>query len=271
MVHAVRGWLYSIARRSSMRKSMVALSVISALTALPAGQVLAEDAPAAEATSPHTFTANVGFVSECYRGISQTEKKPALQGGFDYSHESGLYVGTWGSNVSWIDNLTDDKAQNSMEWDFYGGYKGTAGPIGFDVGLLQYYYPGSSVNTAGVPSFNPLEAYLGLSWEFLTFKYSYTFSNLFGFVDSKGSQYYDLATSYDVWDGFIVGAHFGRQSVANNSKFSYNDWKIGVTKEVFGVNVGLNYVGTDTDKYTSLNGNQNWGQDTWVLSVNKTF
>src|SRR5574337_1152961 len=158
MVHAGRGWLYSIARRSSMRKSMVALSVISALTALPAGQVLAEDAPAAEATSPHTFTANVGFVSEYrYRGISQTEKKPALQGGFDYSHESGLYVGTWGSNVSWIDNLTDDKAQNSMEWDFYGGYKGTAGPIGFDVGLLQYYYPGSSVNNSAQPSFNTLE------------------------------------------------------------------------------------------------------------------
>ena len=252
-----------------MRKSIIAVSAISALSGLQASPVWAEEAAA---TSPHTFTANVGFVSEYrYRGISQTEKKPALQGGMDYSHESGLYVGTWGSNVSWIDNLTDGKAQNSLEWDFYGGYKGTAGPIGYDVGLLQYYYPGSSVNNSSQPSYNTLEAYLGLSWEFLTFKYSYSFSNLFGTVDSKGSQYYDLTASYDVWEGFIVGAHFGRQSVAHNSKFSYNDWKIGVTKEVLGVNVGLNYIDTDTDAYTSLNGNQNWGHDTWVLSVNKTF
>jgi len=251
---------------------MGALSVISALVALQAGQAMAEESPAAGATSPHTFTANVGFVSEYrYRGIAQTEKKPALQGGLDYSHESGLYIGTWGSNVSWIENLSDGKSQNSLEWDFYGGYKGTAGPIGFDVGLLQYYYPGSNVNVEGVPSPNTLEAYLGLSWEFLTFKYSYSFTNLFGTVDSKGSQYYDLAASYDVWEGFIVGAHIGRQSVANNSKLSYNDWKIGVTKEVLGVNVGLSYIDTDTDKYVSFNGNQEWSEETWVLSLNKTF
>jgi uncharacterized protein (TIGR02001 family) len=248
-----------------MRKSLIALSVLSALPLLHASPAVAED-------SPHTFTGNVGFVSDYrYRGISQTEKKAALQGGFDYSHASGLYVGTWASNVSWIENLSDGDSQNSLEWDFYGGYKGTAGPIGYDVGLLQYYYPGSDVSTVGVPSPNTLEAYLGLSWEFLTFKYSYSLSNLFGFVDSKGSQYYDLSASYDVWEGFIVGAHVGRQHVANNSAFSYNDWKIGVTKEVLGVNVGLSYVDTDTDKYTSLNGRQNWGHDTFVLSVSKTF
>lgn len=250
-----------------MRKTLMTLSVLAALPALHASPALAE-----EAASPHTFTGNVGFVSDYrYRGISQTEKKAALQGGFDYSHESGLYVGTWASNVSWIDNLSDGRSQNSLEWDFYGGYKGTAGPIGYDVGLLQYYYPGSDINVDGVPSPNTLEAYLGLSWEFLTFKYSYTLSNLFGFVDSKGSQYYDLSASYDVWNGFIVGAHVGRQSVANNSRYSYNDWKIGVTKEVLGLNVGLSYVDTDTDKYTSLNGRQNWGHDTFVLSVSKTF
>jgi uncharacterized protein (TIGR02001 family) len=254
-----------------MRKSLIVLSVLSALAGLHTSQALAEDAAAAAPASPHTFTANVGFVSDYrYRGISQTEKKAALQGGMDYSHESGVYVGTWASNVSWFDDF-NPSSSNSLEWDFYGGYKGTAGPIGYDIGLLQYYYPGSDVSTAGVPSPNTLEAYLGLSWEFLTFKYSYSFSNLFGFVDSKGSQYYDLSASYDVWEGFIVGAHFGRQSVANNSKFSYNDWKIGVTKEVLGVNVGLAYVDTDTDKYTSASGKQNWGHDTFVLSVNKTF
>lgn len=249
-----------------MRKTLMTLSVLAALPALHASPALAE-----EATSPHTFTANVGVVSDYrYRGISQTEKKAALQGGFDYSHESGLYAGTWASNISWFENY-NSSSSSSLEWDFYGGYKGTAGPIGYDVGLLQYYYPGSDVSTAGVPSPNTLEAYLGLSWEFLTFKYSYSLSNLFGVVDSKGSQYYDLSASYDVYDGFIVGAHFGRQSVANNSAYSYNDWKVGVSKEVLGMTVGLNYVDTDTDAYVSANGHQNWGHDTFVLSVSKTF
>ncbi|MBL8447062.1 MAG: hypothetical protein JNJ44_06575 [Zoogloeaceae bacterium] len=250
-----------------MRKSMIALSVLAALPALYSGAALAEE-PAA---SPHTFTGNVGFVSEYrYRGIAQTEKKAALQGGFDYSHESGFYLGTWASNVSWFDAI-NSSSSNSLEWDFYGGYKVPVGPVTLDVGLLQYYYPGADVSAAGVPSPNTLEGYVGVTWEFLTFKYSRSFTNLFGTPDSKGSQYYDLSASYDVWNGFIVGAHFGRQNVAHNSVASYNDWKIGVTKEVLGVNVGLSYIGTDSDSGFYKVGGQNWASDSWVLSVNKTF
>lgn len=249
-----------------MRKSLIALSVLSALPLLHATSAQAEEAAA---TAPYTFTANLGFVSDYrYRGISQTEKKVALQGGFDLSHESGLYVGTWASNVSWFDALVPS-SQNSLEWDFYGGYKMPVGPVTLDVGVLQYYYPGSQVN--GVVSPNTFEGYIGASWEFLTFKYSHSFSNLFGTPDSKGSQYFDLSASYDVGAGFIVGAHFGRQHVAHNSVASYNDWKIGVSKEVLGMTVGLNYIGTDSDTGFYRVGGQNWASDTWVLSVGKTF
>lgn len=251
-----------------MRKSFLALAVLSVVPALHATPVLAEEAAAAPA-SPHTFTANVGLASDYrYRGISQTEKKPALQGGFDYSHESGVYVGTWASNVSWFDAI-NPSSQNSLEWDFYGGYKMPVGPVTLDVGVLQYYYPGSQVD--GVASPNTFEGYVGASWEFLTFKYSHSFTNLFGTPDSKHSEYFDLSASYDVWNGFIVGAHFGRQHVAHNSVASYNDWKIGVTKEVLGVNVGLNYIGTDSDSGFYKVDGHDWAGDTWVLSVNKTF
>ena len=57
----------------------------------------AEDppAPAAEPASPHTLTGNLGFFSDYrFRGISQTAKNPAIQGGFDYAHSSGFYAGT---------------------------------------------------------------------------------------------------------------------------------------------------------------------------------
>ena len=70
------------------------------------------------------FTANVGVVSDyLFRGISQTKGAPAIQGGFDYSHSSGLYAGTWLSSVSWYSD-TVAGASKSVEFDVYGGYKG---------------------------------------------------------------------------------------------------------------------------------------------------
>ena len=61
----------------------------------------AEEAPAAEApSSPDTFSANVGLFSEyVFRGITNTNEGPAIQGGFDYAHESGFYAGVWASKA----------------------------------------------------------------------------------------------------------------------------------------------------------------------------
>ena len=97
-----------------MKKSLIALALVSAFAAPAFAE---EAAPASE----HTVTANVMLASNyIFRGISQSQNKPAIQGGFDYSHASGLYAGTWASNVSWVGT----KDNNSMEWDFYAGYKG---------------------------------------------------------------------------------------------------------------------------------------------------
>ena len=83
-----------------MRKTLIAASVAAALALPVAGH--AQTAPAA--ASPHTFTGNVGVFSQyIFRGLTQTNRKPALQGGFDYSHSSGFYLGLWGSNVSWFE------------------------------------------------------------------------------------------------------------------------------------------------------------------------
>jgi len=62
-------------------------------------------APAADAkpVDPYTLTANVGVYSQyIFRGLTQTDTRPAFQGGFDFAHESGFYLGTWGSNISWL-------------------------------------------------------------------------------------------------------------------------------------------------------------------------
>ena len=74
----------------------------------------------AGSASAQPVTANVSVVSDYrFRGISQSFRRPALQGGVDYAHASGFYIGTWGSTVD-KDFLTDTKG---LEWDIYGGYK----------------------------------------------------------------------------------------------------------------------------------------------------
>ncbi|MDA0188827.1 MAG: TorF family putative porin, partial [Proteobacteria bacterium] len=75
-----------------MKKTIVA----SALLALFATSAFAQDAAPA---SPHSVTGNVTLASEyIYRGIGQTNREPAIQGGFDYAHSSGFYLGTWASS-----------------------------------------------------------------------------------------------------------------------------------------------------------------------------
>ena len=234
-----------------MRTKPLATALAALATIAAAGAAHAGDGP---------FTANVGLVSDyAYRGWSQTDERPALQGGFDYAHDSGLYAGVWGSNVSWLSDASPN-VSNSLELDLYGGYKGTAGAIGYDVGLLQYYYPGSYPK--GFNSPDTLEGYIGLSWEFLSFKYSYAFTDLFGYDKSDGSQYYDLGAAVDVGGGFTLAAHVGYSDIKGQD--DYTDWKLGVTKEFGGFNFGLHYVDTDVD-------NADLADERVILSIAKSF
>jgi uncharacterized protein (TIGR02001 family) len=266
-----------------MRKSLIAAAVVGAF-ALPATSVMAADAPAAAPASPHTFTGNVGFATEyLYRGIAQTAGKPALQGGFDYSHASGFYAGVWGSNISWLENANVSGA--SLEIDVYGGYKASFGAtdFGYDLGILTYNYPGSL--TAGAVNPNTTELYGALTWKFLTLKYSQSTSNLFGNANSKNSSYLELNAAYDLGDGWGISGHLGSQRIKNvvNSAGDYTDYKVGVTKDLgFGV-VGLAVSGTDAKDSCGAGEfycfpqqpggafNYSSGKTKAVLTFNKTF
>ena len=266
-----------------MKKSLIALALVGAFAA-PA---FAEDAPAAApAPEAKPFTANVGLTTDyIFRGISQSQHKPAIQGGFDYAHESGLYVGTWASNVNWV-AAQGVKFDNSMEWDIYGGFKGTfADDFSYDVGILEYYYPGTFTHTAGLADANSTEVYGAIGWKFLTLKYNYAVSShLFAFTSTtggktQGSGYLDLTANYDLGDGWGVVGHVGRQNIKGFSAASYTDWKAGVTKDVgFGV-VGLAYTGTNakTAPYTwgiatgGSGPNQDVSKNVLAASFTKTF
>lgn len=224
-----------------MRKTIIASAVIGILS-VPAIAVAEEAAPAA---SP--VTGNFTIASEyLYRGIAQTRGKPALQGGFDYAHSSGAYIGIWGSNVSWIDDTYPAGASASMEVDIYGGYKGAAGPVGYDIGVLTYNYPGHGTSPAGWVKPDTIEVYGAVTWQFLTVKYSHSTTALFGWLKSpgftektKGSGYLEVNAAFDLGNGFGVSGHAGYQKVAGYSDASYSDFKIGATKDVGVGVVGL--------------------------------
>ena len=218
---------------------------------------------------------NAAVVSDYrYRGISQTRLQPALQGGADYvNNPTGLYAGTWLSSLKFIE---DNGGDGNVEWDIYGGKRGQiTDAISYDIGLLRYLYPSNELT----PNIDTTEAYAQIGYGPAYFKYSRSLTNLFGFGDSKGSDYYDAGMNLDVGDGYILNLHAGYQKVAGNSlgdsndRFSYTDWKIGVTRD-FGIVTGsLAYIGTDADEdfYSSPANGKFLGKDTLVLSISKTF
>ena len=269
-----------------MQKKLLVIA-LGTLFAMPA---LAADAPAAAPASPHTFTSNVALVSDyLYRGISQTNAQPAIQGGFDYAHSSGLYAGAWGSSISWLkDSGSYSTKSSQLELDTYFGYKNSfATDYSYDVGFLRYNYPAKYF--PGAIKADTDEIYGQIGWKWLTAKYSYSLGDTFATPDAKGTGYFDLSANYPVGDtGITLGAHYGKQSYKGssldsnskmnpNSRFTYNDYKVSVTKDISGYVLGLAYSNTNAKSaYDGSNVYKNdhdtfEGKSTAVVSLARTF
>jgi uncharacterized protein (TIGR02001 family) len=260
-----------------MSKSILTLLAATAGVLALSGIARAEDAPA----SP--FTANIGAVTDYrYRGISQSRLKPALQGGMDYAHPSGFYVGTWASTIKWV---TDSYGDAQIEWDIYGGYKGdiVKDSLSYDVGLLQYVYPGASTTKwdAAYKNPNTTEIYGALTFGPVTTKLSYALTNLFGNYDfaannsSKGSLYLDLSASFEV-GGVTLVPHVGYQKVKDITNASYTDYSFTISKDFNGLVPSLALVGTNANEsfYVpggAANSTQFLGKTALVLGIKYTF
>lgn len=257
-----------------MLKTKLFAIALSAAFALPA---MAEDTAAAPASS---ITYNVGGVSNyIYRGITQTRHKPALQGGADYAHVSGLYAGAWGSNISWIkDSGAIASGDSRIELDTYFGFKNVlAADLSYDVGYVRYNYLGGYTPAAGFNSADTAEVYVAASYKIISLKYSY--SLLDGFLTvggTKGTNYLDLSANYPIGDsGVTIGAHAGQQTFvgvtsSGGNELGYTDYKLSASKDFSGYLVGLAYTNTDASSAWTYNGEQ-WGKAVTALSVVHSF
>lgn len=270
-----------------MRNSLLSIAVAAAL-AVPA-------LAAAQASSP--ITGNLSIVSDYrFRGISQTYRGPAVQGGVDYAHPAGLYIGNWNSSVA----SQQFPLGSGIEMDFYGGYRRAFGDFGLDVGTIYYHYPRAEWNadvgsTTGDADFDNWEVYLGASWKWLSGKFYYALSDYFGLADeqagswittrdtatpigarggSDGTWYLDLTATVPVGKVSVV-AHYGMLEVENYNELDYKDWKLGVTYDLSGWILGAAYVDTDADEQwyyaAGSKGIKQTGESTIVFSVMKTF
>ncbi|WP_158636506.1 TorF family putative porin [Luteimonas marina] len=230
---------------------------IAAATLLSAGLLMAGNVAASEVSGDITVVSDYLF-----RGVTQTDEKPALQGGVTWTHDSGFYVGAWGSSISWLSD-SDPDVSSQVELDGFLGYAGSFGEsdFGYDVGVNYYWYPGSY--PSGFDKADTTEVYVGLSWKFLSAKYWYAVTDLFGIPDSDGSTNLDLSASLEFADGWSGSAAVGKQWVKGvGGTGTYAFWSVGVDKSFdSGFGIGLSY-----------NDNDLIGPDeTFVLSLSKSF
>ncbi|MDR3453733.1 MAG: TorF family putative porin [Rhodoferax sp.] len=267
--------------------SALTLAVLATLTGW--GTALAQTATpaapeaAAAPTPDYTLAYNVGVVTDYrYRGLSQSSKDPALQGGIDFTHKSGFYLGTWGSTIHWtqddakvygLNPGATDSGSNHVEIDLYGGYKGQiTKDLSYDVGLLQYWYPGNQYqNIVQSANVNTLEIYGALTYSLFTLKYSSSLTNIFGFVDSKNSGYVDLSANFDLGNGFSLTPHVGHQTIKNTETSDYTDYSLALNKDFGnGFSASASVVGTSTHAYVTSSG-ANKGGTGLVLGAKYTF
>jgi uncharacterized protein (TIGR02001 family) len=210
------------------------------LIALATGSLLAGFSGLASAE--FETSANVALTTDyVWRGVSQTDNGPAIQGGFDLAHSSGVYAGIWGSNVEFGDDA-------NIELDYYGGYATEFGNgLGLDVGIIYYDYPSES-------DLDFEELYVGLGYGIVSGKISYDFDNDNG--------YYEAGADFELPAGFGLGLHVGYFDFDEGD--SATDWKIGVSKSIGGFDMELAYTDTDIDDNDLADGRA-------IFTVSKSF
>ncbi|MFZ4284823.1 TorF family putative porin [Variovorax sp. HJSM1_2] len=255
----------------------------------------AQTATTDAAASEHSLTGNLALVSDYrFRGISQSWGRPAVQGGFDYSHASGWYLGNWNSSVS--ANSYNNGA--SLEADLYGGYRfEPASGVLVDLGALRYIYPSARMNSApATPSgqkYDTTELYAGATVGGFNAKLWYAVTDYFGLNgssaayafysalpdngSSRGTSYLELNYNLELGDGYALALHAGHTAVHGYSALSYSDYRVALSKTWAGLNFSAAVVGTDAESryYQVANSAgqdaRRVGKTTALLSVGKTF
>jgi uncharacterized protein (TIGR02001 family) len=246
--------------------------------------------------SPHKLTGTVAFLSDYRsRGISQTFRRPAIQGELKYTHASGFYFKSWASNIDGTGQLFNN---TSMEWDLSLGFKHSLfhTKAEYDVGFLYYYYPGGKAHVRSNTSYDTVEYYIAWSYKKFEIKLSLTITDYIAVNSSNppinldtgrtvppnghsfGSPYIEANYEYPFYPKWKALFHLGYQGVTNYPQLNFLDGLIGLTREFEWFEITLAYVQTNARKaFYNIPDNSfrprrvNLGGPGVVLGINRTF
>ncbi len=249
---------------------VLGLALMLVSTPALADEGAAEDAPAVTVSGGATVVSDYRF-----RGLSQTNRRPAVQGTITVAHESGIYGSVWGSSI-------DDyvAAGGDQEIDLSLGYKHAFGDTTVDVGALYYYYPGAE---AIIPGYNSdfIEPYASITHSFgaVSAKVYAAYAPSQSALDYGFGKENNFYASFDL-SGTIpdtpvsltahVGRNFTRSFLSGGLK--YTDWSIGASFTHKALTFGLAYVDTSANLFSGLpNANRNIGRGGIVASLGAAF
>lgn len=231
------------------------------VAAILASTGFAGNASAGEAD--YTITKNVTVATDyVFRGISQNDEAPALQGSIGYEHKDGFHAEAWASTI----NFADD-SKESVEVDLTAGYAFKAYGVDFDLGAIQYYYPGTNSSS----NYDFLELYASAAKDFgpVSTKIGVNYSGDY-FAASGQTQYYSLAASMPVYENLTATASAGRHVIEHNDNFGtpdYTDGSIGLEYDYKGFTIGLSYIDTSLSKNECADGCEGRG----LLFISRDF
>jgi uncharacterized protein (TIGR02001 family) len=220
-------------------------TLLKAIALLSPLMLIGTPAAAADLGNGFTVSGGAALVSDYrFRGISQTDKRFAVQGSFTIAHESGLYGSVWGSSI-------DDyvAAGADQEIDFIAGYRRTFGGTTVDAGVLYYYYPGSGgANTDFVEPFVSVAHTFGPVTAKATANYAPKQRALTVGNGSEDNLYLagDLTAAIPTTPVSVtahVGHSFGPSYLTIGDE--YTDWSLGLSYTVSALTFGVSYVDTD--------------------------
>lgn len=231
-------------------------ALVAALSAIPAS---AQDA---EPPKAFTVSGTVALVSDYrFRGVSQTNEDFAVQGGLTLAHESGFYIGTWGSNLAGWGTF----GGSNMELDLIGGFKKDFDGTALDIGVTTYVYPGGATRTTVVEPYAKVSGTFGPAALTAGVAYAPSQVSLGNWSNHPDSRTGDKEDNLYLWvdaaggipdTGLIVKGHVGfsdgNPGLGPNGTSlaptgTYADWLVGVDYVVPGtpLTLGVAYVDTN--------------------------
>ena len=206
-------------------------------------------------------SANIGVVSQyIFRGIAQNGTSAAAQGGLDYEADSGLYVGTWASQVG---------PSKGLEYDLYGGYSGSFGELTYGLGATYFGYTKNGGSDGNAFDSSYLEGTLSVGYGPVSASYSSgTHAKLLGGSDVN----YSVATIGVEFAGISATYGMGDDFAGKGVDHSWID--IGYSTSIAeGTDIGINLINSDKKVSGYTNGVSGAAEDNMslVVGITKSF